>query len=92
MTGHMTSWHYNLILQEFIYYPKINKLKGYKKLIIQIFAEVKYLYKQLRSAMTPGRDLWNMIAIVIALNSMHKDFDMTTANLLETGDKTINQI
>ena len=42
--------------------------------------------------MTPGQDLWDTIAIVIALDSLHKDFDTTTASLLETGDKTIDQI
>lgn len=80
------------ILQELLYYPKINKPKGYEKPIMQIFAEVKYLCKRLRSAMTPGRDLWGTIAIVIALDSLHEDFDTTTASLLETGDKTIDQI
>ena len=59
---------------------------------MQIFAEVKYLCKRLRLAMTPGRDLWDTIAIVIALDSLHKDFDTTTASLLETVDKTIDQI
>lgn len=42
--------------------------------------------------MTPGRDLWDTIAIVIALDSLHEDFDTTIASLLETGDKTIDQI
>lgn len=42
--------------------------------------------------MTPGRDLWGMIAIVITFNSLHKNFDTTIASLLETDDKTIDQI
>ncbi len=42
--------------------------------------------------MTPGQDLWDIIAIVIALDSLYKDFDTTTASLLETGDKTIDKI
>lgn len=42
--------------------------------------------------MPPGCDLWDTIAIVIALDSLHDDFDTTTASLLETGDKTIDQI
>ena len=33
-----------------------------------------------------------MIAIVIALDSLHKDFDTTTTSLLETEDKIIDQI
>lgn len=66
--------------------------KRAQKPIIQIFAKVKYLCKQLYLAMTPGQDLWDMIAIVIALDSLHKDLNMTIASLLETGDKTIDQI
>ncbi len=80
------------ILQELLHYPKITKPKGYEKPVMQIFAEVKYLCKCLRTAMTPNRDLWDTIAIVIALDSLHEDFDTTTASLLETGDKTIDQI
>ena len=80
------------ILQELLHYPKIIKPKGYKKPVMQIFAEVKYLCKRLRSAITSGQDLWDIIAIVIALDSLYKDFDTTTASLLETNDKTIDQI
>ncbi len=80
------------ILQELLHYPKITKPKRYEKPVMQIFAEVKYLCKRLRTTMTPNRDLWDIIAIVIALDSLHKDFDTTTASLLETGDKTIDQI
>ena len=42
--------------------------------------------------MTPERDLWDKIAIVIPLNLLCKDFDTITASILETGHKTINQI
>ena len=80
------------ILQELLHYPKITKPKGHEKPVMQIFAEVKYLCKRFRTAMTPGQDLWDTIAIVIALDSLHEDFDTTTASLLETGDKTIDEI
>ncbi len=80
------------ILQKLLYYPKITKPKEYEKPVMQIFAVVKYLCKRLRTAMTPGWDLWDTIAIVIALDSLHKDFNTTTASLLETGDKTIDEI
>lgn len=40
------------IFQELFYYPKITKLKEYEKLVMQIFAEIKYLYKRLRLAVT----------------------------------------
>lgn len=42
--------------------------------------------------MTPRRDLQDTIVIIIILNSLHKDFDMTTARQLETNDKIINKI
>ena len=60
--------------------------------MMQIFAEIQYLYKYLRTAMTPNQDFWDTIVIVIALDFLHQDFDITTASLLETGDKTINKI
>ncbi len=81
-----------LILQELLHYPKITKPKEYEKPVMQIFAKVKYLYKRLRMAMTLNRDLWDTIAIMIALDLLHEDFDTTTASLLETGNKTIDQI
>lgn len=34
------------ILQELLYYPKINKPKGYEKPVMQIFAKVRYLCKR----------------------------------------------
>ena len=43
--------------------------------------------------MTPDRDLWNTIAIVIALDTLYNNFNTTTASLvLKSGDKTIDQI
>ena len=81
-----------LILQELFNYLKINKSKGYDKPVMQIFAKVRYLYKCLRIAMTPGHDLWDTIAIVIAINTLHDDFNTITASLLENRDKTINRI
>ncbi len=80
------------ILQELLYYSKITKRKRYKKPIMQIFAKVKYFYKRLQLAITPGQDLWDTIAIIIALDLLHSNFDITTASLLEIGNKTINQI
>lgn len=42
--------------------------------------------------MTLERDLWDTIAIVIVLDTLHDNFDTITASLLETRDKTIDQI
>lgn len=79
-----------LILQELLNYPKINKPKGYDKSVMQIFAEVRYLCKRLRMAMTLVRNLWDTIAIVIAVDTLHDDFEITVTSLLESGDKIID--
>ena len=42
--------------------------------------------------MTEGRDLFDTIAIFIALDTLHNDFDTTTVNMLETRDKSIDEI
>lgn len=39
--------------------------------------------------MTPSQNFWDIRAIVIVLNSLYKDFDITTASFLETKDKII---
>ena len=80
------------ILQELFNYSRINKPKGYDKPVLQIFAEVQYLCKRLRIAITSNRDLWDTIAIVIALDTLYEGFDMTTASLLEMVNKTIDEI
>ena len=42
--------------------------------------------------MTEGRDPFETMAIVIALDTLHDDYDITTASMLETGNKSINEI
>lgn len=59
---------------------------------MSIFADVRFLVKRLRAAITPNRDIWDSIAIVVALGSLHDDFKTTTASMLERGDKTIDEI
>lgn len=81
-----------LIFQKLFNYPKINKLKKYNKPVIQIFTEIKYLCKCLCTIINLSYNLWNTIAIVIILNTLHNDFDITTTNLLKSGNKTIDQI
>ena len=39
-----------------------------------------------------GRDLWDTIAIVIALDTFHDNFETTTSSLLKSGNKTIDQM
>lgn len=81
-----------LIFQKLLYYLKITKPKEYKRLVMQIFEEAIYLYICFYLAMTPRNDLWNIIVIVIALDLLYKDFDITNASLLETGNKIVDQI
>lgn len=57
---------------------------------MKIFTKVRYLYKGLHKAMTPGQDLWDTIAIIIALDTLYDNFEMTTVSLLKTANKTIN--
>lgn len=59
---------------------------------MSVFADVWMLTKQLKATLTPNRDIYNSIAIVIALDSIRKDFDTKTSSLLKTGDKTIDKI
>lgn len=80
------------IFQELFNYPKVNKPKKYEKTITSIFADVQILTKRLRAALTPNRNIYNSIAIVIALNSIHNNFETKTSSLLETGNKTIDKI
>lgn len=44
------------------------------------------------SSITPNRNIWDSIAIVIALDFLHNDFEITTVTILEPGDKMINKI
>ena len=80
-----------LIFQELLNYPKINKPKGYNKSVMKIFAEVKYLYQRVQTAMTLGRDFWDTIAIVIALDTLYNNFKTSTTSLLKSEDKMIDQ-
>lgn len=60
--------------------------------MVEIFAEVQYLCKRLKAVMTKGRDPFETMAIVIALDTLYNDYDTTTASMLETGNKSIDEI
>lgn len=53
---------------------------------------MQYLFKQFQIAMTLNLNFWDTIAIIIVFDSLQKDFDIITANLLESNDKMIDQI
>lgn len=71
------------ILQELLSYPRNNKPKGFEKPVRSVFANVRFLIKRLRAAITPDRDIWDNIAIVVTLDPLHADFEATTASMLE---------
>lgn len=76
-----------LILQELLTYPKINKPKGFETSVTSIFAKVRFLVKRLRAAVTPNKDIWDSIAVVVATEPLHKDFEHVTSGLLGQGEK-----
>lgn len=43
-------------------------------------------------AIIPDQNLWNIIAIIIALDLIYQDFDTSTISILKTGKKSINKI
>lgn len=53
---------------------------------------MRYLYKRLQTVIATNRNFWNTIVIVITLDSLYKDFNTTIVSLLETEDKTIDQV
>lgn len=70
------------ILKELLNYSRVVKPLGYEKKATTIFAEVKQLVQRLQSAVTEHRTIWDSITLVVALDSLHDDFEMTTAPLL----------
>ena len=53
---------------------------------------MKQLVQRLQSAVTEHRTIWDSIILVVALDSLHDDFEMTTAPLLHSGDKDLEEI
>ena len=80
------------ILKELLNYPRVAKPLGYKKIATTIFAEVKQLVQRLQSAVTEQRTIWESITLVVALDFLNDDFEMTTAPLLHSGDKDFEKI
>lgn len=68
------------------------KLLGYEKKAIIIFAEVKQLVQYFQSAITEYCTIWNSITLVVALNSLHDDFEITIVPLLHSGNKDLKKI
>lgn len=82
-----------LILQELFTYLKINKFKGFEKSVTSIFAKVTFLVKRLRVAVTLNKNIWDSIAVVIAIESLHDNFEYVILVLLRQGrEKSIDEI
>lgn len=64
----------------------------YEKKAITIFAEVKQLLQCLQSAVTEHYIIWDSITLVVALDSLHDNFKMTTMPLLHSGNKDLKEI
>ena len=58
------------ILQKILAYPKIIKPLGYKKKATTIFAKLKALIQRLEAAVTPPQTIWDIMVIIIALDSL----------------------
>ena len=80
------------ILKELLNYPRVAKPLGYEKKATTIFAKVKQLVQRLQSAVTEQRTIWESITLVVALDSPHDNFEMTTAPLLYSGNKDLEEI
>ena len=80
------------IFKKLLNYPKVAKPLGYKKKANTIFAEVKQLVQRLQLAVTKQRTIWESITLAVALDSLHDNFEMTTALLLHSGDKDLEEI
>lgn len=80
------------ILKELLNYPHVAKPLGYEKKATAIFAKVKHLVQRLQAAVTVHRTIWDSITFVVALDSLHDDFEMTTAPLLHSDDKELKEI
>lgn len=81
------------ILQELLIYSKINKSKSFDKSVTSHFSEVEVLVKWLRATVTPNRDIWDSITIVIATVALHDEFDHVISGLLgQGGEKSVTEI
>lgn len=81
-----------LLLYKIFNYFYNQKLKKYDKLIIKILAKVCFFCKQLKTAMIARYNLFNIIAIIIILDTLYSNFKVTKINMFQTSNKTIEKI
>lgn len=80
------------VLQNILNYPRVKKPKRCDKSAIEIFVEVRFFSKRLKAVMIARRNPFDTIAIIIILDILYHDFELTIASILETVDKTIEEI
>lgn len=57
-----------------------------------IFAEMKQLVQRLQSVITKQRTIWDNITLVVALDFLYDNFEMTTTPLLHSNNKGLEEI
>ena len=80
------------ILKKLLNYPRIMKLLGYEKKATTIFTEVKQLVQRFQSTVIEQRTIWDSITLVVALDWLHDNFEMTTTPFLHSDKKDIKKI
>ena len=53
---------------------------------------MKQLVQHFQSAVTEHRTIWDSITLVVALDSLYDDFEMTITPLLHSGNKDLEEI
>lgn len=63
-----------------------------RKKTITLFAEVKQLVQRLQSAVTEHCIIWDTITPIVALDSLHNNFKITTTLFLHSDNKNFKEI
>ena len=79
------------ILKILLNYPRVTKPLGYNKKANIIFAKVKQLVQTLQSIVTKQKTIWESITLVITLDSLHDDFEMTSIPLFYSSYKDLEK-
>lgn len=73
-------------------YSRIAKPFRYKKKATTIFAEVKHLVQRLQGAVIEYKTIWDSITLVVALDLLFNNFEMTIAPLFYLNNKDLEEI
>lgn len=81
-----------LVLWKILNYLYIHKLKRYNKSITKIFIKLYLFYKELKIEIIIRYNLLDVIAIIIILNTLTSDFEISMTSIFEIGSNTIEEI